>query len=151
MGNALVTAALASAALSLVGPTCTRAEPAPDAAASASPPAPSAPVPPFASAPALSHPTPGKYGCTSSHFVATSGTYEYRPRGSIVVGADGSYAYFGLATPSRGTVALGPKGTWSFTGGTLAGGEATPIEGRPNRVLLVAPSLDTRWTCGKVD
>jgi hypothetical protein len=68
-----------------------------------------------------------------------------------LIDADGGYTYVGLATPSRGTVTIDAKGAWRLTGGHLAGGEATPIEGRENQVLLVAPALDARWKCGKVD
>lgn len=93
----------------------------------------------------------GKYGCTASHFDARSGTYEYRPKGSIVLSADGTYTYLGFAQPSSGRWSAGTKTKkLSFAGGYLNGGEGTPIEGRTGQMLVVAPAIDGRWKCGIV-
>lgn len=95
--------------------------------------------------------TPGKYGCTSSHYDARSGMWEFRPRGSFVIAADGSYSYDALGRPSSGRYVVdAASGKATFRGGAFDGGEATPIAGRQNELLLVAPRLDTRYKCGLV-
>lgn len=92
----------------------------------------------------------GKYGCTSS--VYSGGSYEFQPRGSIVLAADGTYQYLGFEQPSPGRYRFNAEGKFSFEGGYLNGGEATPFEDRPGRFALVAPELpEHRWTCGMVD
>lgn len=91
----------------------------------------------------------GKYGCVSSKFKASSGTYEYSPRGSFTVSPNGEYSYLGFEKPSTGRYAFDEaSGKISFTGGYLDKGEATPIKGDKNRFYLVTPTLpEHRWTC----
>lgn len=92
----------------------------------------------------------GKYGCTSSRYKAASGTYEYAPRGSFTLAADGAYGYLGFDKPSKGSYRFdGSTGKISFRGGYFDKGEATPIEGHANRFYLVFPGMpESRWTCG---
>ncbi|HXG82460.1 MAG TPA: hypothetical protein VNI84_00405, partial [Pyrinomonadaceae bacterium] len=91
----------------------------------------------------------GKYGCTASKY--RNGSYEYVPRGSFVIFADGKYTYNGFEEPSKGTFTVAETGAINFKGGYLNGGEATPID-RPNKFFLVFPTIpDNRWTCGLVD
>lgn len=95
----------------------------------------------------------GKYGCTSSSYNSSSGFYEYTPRGSVVLNADGSYRYLGLETPSPGRYRYDSiSGKITFQDGYLDHGEATPMEDRPNRYYLVFPTIPGgRWTCGLAD
>jgi hypothetical protein len=91
---------------------------------------------------------PGSYGCTSSTYSVTTSSYEFQPRGSVEILANGTYRYLGLRTPSVGQYQPS-DGKLSFRGGYLAGGEATSMEGQPTRFYLVAPTLPgNRWTCG---
>lgn len=92
----------------------------------------------------------GKYGCVSSKYNSISGNYEYSPRGSFTVSADGSYSYLGFEKPSKGRYSVDkPAGEISFQGGYLGKGKATPISGYTNRFYLVFPGMPGgRWTCG---
>lgn len=94
--------------------------------------------------------TPGEYGCTSSKYNAASGSYEFSPRGSFTVSANGEYSYLGFEKPSKGTFSFDQgSGKIAFKGGYLDKGEATPIKGDSNRFQLVTPTLPgNRWTCG---
>jgi hypothetical protein len=91
----------------------------------------------------------GTYGCVSSTFKAASGTYEFSPRGSFTVSANGEYSYQGFEKPSTGKFRFDEQsGKLSFQGGYLDKGEATPIKGDGNRFYLVTPTLPGhRWTC----
>jgi hypothetical protein len=91
----------------------------------------------------------GKYGCVSSTFKASSGAYEFTPRGAFTVSPDGGYSYLGFEKPSTGRYAHDEQsGKITFTGGYLDKGEATPIKGDSNRFYLVTPTLPGhRWTC----
>jgi hypothetical protein len=93
--------------------------------------------------------THGKYACVSSTFKASSGAYEFTPRGSFTVSPNGEYSYLGFENPSKGRFAFDEtSGKISFTGGYLDKGEATPIKGDSNRFYLVTPTLPGhRWTC----
>jgi hypothetical protein len=92
----------------------------------------------------------GTYGCVSSKFNAASGSYEFTPRGSFTVSANGEYSYQGFEKPSKGKFDFNAdSGKIDFTGGYLDKGEATPIKGDKNRFYLVTPTLPgNRWTCG---
>jgi hypothetical protein len=91
----------------------------------------------------------GKYGCVSSTFKASSGAYEFTPRGAFTVSPNGEYSYLGFEKPSNGRYAYDDtSGKITFTGGYLDKGEATPIKGDTNRFYLVTPTLPGhRWTC----
>jgi hypothetical protein len=91
----------------------------------------------------------GKYGCVSSTFKASSGAYEFTPRGAFTVSPDGEYSYLGFEKPSKGRFVFDEaSGKISFSGGSLDKGEATPIKGDSNRFYLVTPTLPGhRWTC----
>jgi hypothetical protein len=93
--------------------------------------------------------THGKYGCVSSTFKAASGTYEFSPRGSFTVSANGEYSYQGFEKASIGKFRFDEQsGKISFEGGYLDKGEATPIKGDSKRFYLVTPTLpEHRWTC----
>ena len=94
-------------------------------------------------------PAKGKYACNASRYDSRTGRYEFDPRGSVVLFADGRYQYLGFAQPSPGRYRLdAASGVVSFTGGHLDGGEATPMVQRPGRFYLTAPRIDERWTCG---
>ncbi len=95
----------------------------------------------------------GKYGCTSSRYDSSSGFYEYTPRGSVVLSADGSYHYLGLETPSPGRYSYdSTSGKITFRSGYLDHGEATPMDDRLDRYFLVFPTIPGgRWTCGLAD
>jgi hypothetical protein len=95
----------------------------------------------------------GKYGCTSSSYNSSSGFYEYTPRGSVVLSADGTYRYLGFETPILGRYRYdSTSGKITFQGGYLDHGEATPLDDRPNRYFLVFPTIPGgRWTCGLAD
>jgi hypothetical protein len=91
----------------------------------------------------------GKYGCTASKY--RNGSYEYIPRGSFVITANGKYTYNGFEQPSKGSMTVDEKGAIHFKDGYLDGGEATPID-RPNKFFLVFPTIpDNRWTCGLIE
>ncbi len=93
----------------------------------------------------------GKYGCTSSHYNSKTGYYEYEPKGSFTITAQGKYSYLGFEKPSNGTFTVDDDGNLNFHGGYLAEGVATKID-RPNKFFLVFPTIpDNRWTCGLVD
>jgi hypothetical protein len=91
----------------------------------------------------------GTYGCVSSKFKAASGTYEFSPRGSFTISANGEYSYQGFEKPSSGKFRFDEQsGKISFQGGYLDKGEASPIKGDSNRFYLVTPTLpEHRWTC----
>jgi hypothetical protein len=93
----------------------------------------------------------GKYPCWSSAYV--SGSYEYTPRGSLVLSADGAYSYLGFEEPSVGRYSRdAASGEISLEGGYLNGGMATPVEDRPNKFFLVFPTMPGgRWTCTHED
>lgn len=95
----------------------------------------------------------GKYACTSSRYNSATGSYEYDPKGSFTLSADGVYRYNGFGKPSSGRYSFDARsGKVTFKGGYFDRGEATPIEGRANRFYLVFPTIpDNRWTCGLVD
>lgn len=94
-------------------------------------------------------PAYGKYGCVSSKFKASTGMYEYTPRGAFTLSAGGAYSYLGFEKPSTGKFSVdAATGKISFIGGYLDKGEATPIKGDVNRFYLVTPTLlEHRWTC----
>ena len=90
----------------------------------------------------------GKYGCTSSKYNSSSGSYEYTPRGSFVISENGKYVYYGFEKPSEGTFMVDGNGNLTFKSGYFDGGEATKID-RPNKFFLVFPTIPgNRWTCG---
>jgi hypothetical protein len=101
-----------------------------------------APLPAHRSLPA------GHYGCTSSAY--SGGQYEFTPRGSVELAANGTYVYRGFRQPSTGRYTVNTAtGRIAFSGGYLDHGEATPIPDRPNRFYLVFPTIPGgRWTCG---
>lgn len=87
----------------------------------------------------------GKYSCTASKY--NNGSYEFIPRGSIILVKDGSYSYLGFKTPSKGKFTIDTAGNLLFFGGYLDKGKATKTD-RPNKYLLVFPTNpDNRWTC----
>ena len=91
----------------------------------------------------------GKYGCTASKY--RNGSYEYIPRGSFTITAEGKYVYKGFEKPSNGTYSVDAKGDLLFKGGYFDGGKAEKID-RPNKFFLVFPSIpDNRWTCGWIE
>ena len=49
----------------------------------------------------------GKYGCTASKY--RNGSYEYIPRGSFVITANGKYTYNGFEQPSKGSITVDEK------------------------------------------
>ena len=94
---------------------------------------------------------PGKYGCSSSSGLASSGTYQIQPRGSVQLSAGGKYVYSGYEKPSAGSFKTGAQGVLHFSGGAFDGGTATPID-RPNKFFMVYPTIPgNRWTCSLVD
>ncbi len=94
----------------------------------------------------------GKLGCTASQYDAGSQSYEFQPRGSVVLEADGSYRHLGFREPSSGEFRVDARGVVGFTGGYLEGGELSPMEDRPGRFYLVFPANpDNRWTCGRLE
>lgn len=95
-------------------------------------------------------PKPGKYGCTASRYSASSGMIEYEMKGSFVLSADGGYEYLGFETPSAGRYRVEPgTGKLLFEGGYFGGGEAAPVEDRPDKYFVVFPTIpDNRWSCG---
>jgi hypothetical protein len=93
---------------------------------------------------------PGKYGCASSSGMASSGTYQVQPRGSVALSAGGKYIYSGYEKPSAGDFKPDAQGVLHFSGGVFHGGTATPID-RPNKFFMVYPSIPgNRWTCSLV-
>lgn len=91
---------------------------------------------------------PGKYGCTTSRRNASTGMYEFTPKGSVVLFADGRYQYLGFAQPSAGRFRTDPATqVVTFADGHLHGGEATPMVQRGGRLYLTAPRIGERWTC----
>lgn len=94
----------------------------------------------------------GKYACNASRYSSRAGRYEFDPKGAVVLFADGRYHYLGFAKPSPGRYTINKaSGVVSFTGGHLAGGEATPMVQRPGRFYLTSPGISERWTCGAAD
>lgn len=95
-------------------------------------------------------PKPGKYGCTASRYNSNSGMTEYEMKGSFFLTADGGYEYHGFETPSAGRYRVEPEtGKLLFQGGYFDGGEAAPVEDRPDKYFVVFPTIpDRRWTCG---
>lgn len=90
----------------------------------------------------------GKYSCTASRYESRTGMYEYDPKGSVVLSADGGYEYLGFKQPSVGRYRTDPASSVvSFTGGHLGGGEATPMVQRPGKFYLTAPNIGERWVC----
>lgn len=86
----------------------------------------------------------GKYVCTASKYV--NGSYEFIPRGSIVITKSGTYTYLGFEKKSTGKFTIDSKGNLLFKGGYLDGGKAEKID-RPDKFFVVFPTIpDHRWT-----
>ncbi|RZK50106.1 MAG: hypothetical protein EOO99_02655 [Pedobacter sp.] len=86
----------------------------------------------------------GKYSCSASKY--RNGSYEFIPRGSIVLKADGSYTYLGFEKPSVGKFKINKEGNIDFIGGYLDKGNAEKMD-RINKFYIVFPTNpDNRWT-----
>lgn len=111
--------------------------------------APSPPAPARGSGPA---PTPGRYGCLETRYRVSSATFEFEPRGFLVLARDGAYEYTG--TRSRGHWRWdAAAGAVRFAGGRLDGARAVQLAGSAKwRVELPTgdPERPIKWSCRPV-